>query len=113
MAQRVSVLLIDDLDGKEAAETVTFGLDGVTYEIDLSAENAAKLREEFAGWVGAARRSGGRRTTPARSGRGSSSGSGKASDASVIRAWAAENGHTVSDRGRIPAEVRAAYEAAN
>ena len=63
MAQRVKIILEDDLDGSTADETVTFGLDGVTYEIDLSAANAAKLRDDFASWVGHARRSGGRKST--------------------------------------------------
>ncbi|WP_454296230.1 histone-like nucleoid-structuring protein Lsr2 [Salana multivorans] len=108
MVQKVSYVLIDDIDGGEAAESVTFGLDGVTYEIDLSADNAAKLREALAGWIGAARRSGGRRSTAAAKPRGRSG-----SDAAAIRVWAAANGHTVSPRGRIPAEIRAAYEAAN
>src|SRR5438309_801803 len=58
MAQRVEVVLIDDLDGGDAAETVTFSLDGVTYEIDLSDENARKLRDDFASWTGHARRAG-------------------------------------------------------
>lgn len=108
MVQKVSYVLIDDIDGGEAAESVTFGLDGVTYEIDLSAENAAKLRDALAEWIGSARRSSGRRTAGTSKPRGRSS-----SDAATVRAWAAENGHTVSPRGRIPAEVRAAYEAAN
>jgi len=63
MAQRVQIVLEDDLDGGVAAETVTFGLDGVNYEIDLSDKNAGKLRDELATWIGHARRSGGRRTT--------------------------------------------------
>ncbi len=61
MAQQVQVVLVDDLDGGKAAETVSFALDGVTYEIDLSAKNAAKLRDAFGSWVGHARRAGGRR----------------------------------------------------
>ena len=56
MAQQVQVLLIDDIDGSEGAETVTFSLDGVSYEIDLSTKNAAKLRDAFATWVGNARK---------------------------------------------------------
>src|SRR5690625_6764497 len=61
MAQKVRVLLIDDVDGTDAEETVTFALDGVTYEIDLNAKNAGKLRDAFAPWVGSARRGGGRK----------------------------------------------------
>ena len=65
MAQRVQVLLVDDLDGGDANETVSFALDGVTYEIDLSESNAAKFRDDLASWIGHARRSGGRRATGA------------------------------------------------
>lgn len=109
MAQRVQILLEDDLDGGKADETVTFGLDGSTYEVDLSSSNAKKLREALAPYVGAGRKvtARGRR---AGGGRGRKGGASSASD---IRAWARENGYEVSDRGRVPAEVRAAYEAAN
>ena len=110
MVQRVSVVLVDDIDGGDADETVTFGLDGATYEIDLSDSNAAKLRDALAPWVGQARRAGGRKAAAAPRGRARAS---RGSDASTIRAWAADNGHTVSERGRIPAEVREAYEAAH
>ena len=108
MAQKVQVLLVDDIDGGPAEETVTFGLDGVSYEIDLTTENAAKLRDAIAPWVGHGRKVGGRssRTTPARS--RSSRG-----DAQAIRDWAKSHGHKVSERGRISAEVKAAYEAAH
>lgn len=109
MVQKVSVVLVDDLDGSEASETVTFGLDGATYEIDLSSSNAEKLRSDLSGWVGAARRAGGRRPSGASRGRGRA----RNSDAAAIRTWASDNGYTVSERGRIPAEIRAAYEAAH
>src|SRR3954469_11895547 len=110
MAQRVQIVLEDDLDGGVAAETVTFGLDGVSYEIDLSDKNAGKLRDEFATWIGHARRSGGRRAAGRRSGSGSSSTSSASSrrDLSAVRAWARSNGHQVSDRGRISAAVQEA-----
>lgn len=111
MAQRVQVLLVDDIDGGTADETVTFSLDGVSYEIDLTSAHAAELRDSLATWVGHARKVGGRsagaRGTRAR--RGSTGGA----DAGVIRDWAKANGHSVSERGRISAEVRAAYEAAH
>jgi len=110
MAQRVSVLLVDDVDGKPADETVTFGLDGVTYEIDLSSSNAAKLRDGLATWIGHARRSGGRRTT----GRGATRSAGSTRrNLSAIRDWARDNGFAVSDRGRISAEVQEAYDKAH
>jgi hypothetical protein len=112
MAQRVQVVLIDDFDGGEATQTVSFGLDGAAYEIDLSEGNAAQLRDAFAPWVGNARRVPGRSARPAgrRSG-GSSSSS--ATDSTTIRAWAKENGYKVSERGRISAEVQEAYAAAH
>ena len=106
MAQRVQVVLEDDLDGGKADETVTFGLDGSTYEIDLSKKNAAKLRDALAGYVGAGRRVSGRRGSAG----GRARGRGRsATDSADIRAWAKDNGYEVSERGRISAEVRAAY----
>lgn len=100
MAKKVVVQLVDDVDGSEAVETVTFGLDGVSYEIDLSEENAAALRSDLSKWVSAGTRTGGRRA--ARSG----SGSAPSGQSARIRAWAREQGIDVSDRGRIPAELR-------
>jgi hypothetical protein len=116
MAQRVNVNLVDDIDGSEAAETVTFGLDGVQYEIDLSSDNADKFRDVLAPYVGHARRSGGRRRSGGGGGRsnGSSSSSSRSgASAADIRAWARENGWDVPDRGRVSAEVREAYDAAH
>ena len=110
MAQRVQIVLEDDLDGGVAAETETFGLDGVSYEIDLSDKNAGKLRDGLATWIGHARRSGGRRSTGRRS--GSSSASSRR-DLSAVRAWARANGHQVSDRGRVSAAVQEAYDKAH
>ena len=110
MAQRVSVVLVDDIDGNEATETVSFGLDGVQYEIDLSEANADKLREALAPYIGHARRAGGRkRSSSGRSG-GSRSDGPSAAD---VRTWARENGWEVPDRGRVSAEVRQAYDAAH
>ena len=112
MAQRVNVVLVDDLDGSDAAETVSFGLDGVNYDIDLSTKNAGKLRDALAVYVGHARRADGRSGGGRRRGRGRSrSGNGPA--ASEIRAWARENGWDVPDRGRVASEVRKAYDAAH
>jgi Lsr2 len=115
MAQRVNVVLVDDIDGSEAAETVTFGLDGVQYEIDLSAENADKFRDVLAPYVGHARRSGGRRRSAggARSNGSAAASSRSGASAADIRAWARENGWDVPDRGRVSAEVREAYDAAH
>ncbi|GEA88122.1 histone-like nucleoid-structuring protein Lsr2 [Cellulomonas cellasea] len=117
MAQKVQVLLVDDIDGGTADETVSFSIDGVSYEIDLTSEHANELRESLATWVGHARKTGGRASSSAgRSGRSStrrSSGSSSSGDAGAIRDWAKANGHPVSERGRISADVKAAYEAAH
>ena len=110
MAQKIQVLLVDDLDGSKADESVTFALDGVTYEIDLTSEHAAQLREDFAKWIGAARKVSGRTASSRGRSRGRRS---SASSAEAIRQWARANGYTVSDRGRIPQSVREAYEAAH
>ena len=113
MAQRVQVILEDDLDGSEAAETVLFGLDGAEYEVDLSTDNAQGLRDALAPWVGVARRTGGRRkraTASASAGRSAQSSGKSTGD---IRAWAQENGYEVSSRGRVSSEIRDAYEKAH
>jgi hypothetical protein len=104
MAQKVITLLEDDLHGGEAEETVTFALDGTTYEIDLNKKNAADLRKAMAVYVGHARKVGGNRGT--RRSRGTS-------DAKTIREWAHGQGLDVPSRGRIPQEVRKQYEAAH
>lgn len=109
MAQRVQVVMTDDLDGGEADETVSFALDGSTYEIDLSTANAETLRRVVAPFVGAARRSG----RPAGRGRAGSAGPRSGSgDNAAIREWANANGHPVSGRGRISQQVREVYAAA-
>ena len=109
MAQRVQVILVDDIDGGQATETVTFSLDGVSYEIDLTSDNAAKLRDDLAVWIGHAERTGGRRST----GRPTGKSSGRKADLGSVRAWARENGHQVSDRGRISASIIEAYKDAH
>jgi hypothetical protein len=108
MAQRVHVVLEDDLDGTKAEETVRFGLEGDTYEIDLSSANAAALRDALAPYVASARRTSGRAASR-RSSRGRSGGPSPAE----VREWARAEGREVSDRGRVPADVRAAYDAAH
>ncbi|WP_255953205.1 histone-like nucleoid-structuring protein Lsr2 [Streptomyces odontomachi] len=107
MAQKVQVLLVDDLDGGEADETVTFALDGKTYEIDLTTSNADKLRGLLEPYLKGGRRTGGR----ASGGRGKArAAAGSSQDTAQIRAWAKENGYEVNDRGRVPANIRQAYE---
>ena len=119
MARRIVHQLVDDLDGSVLeigeGETVLFSLDGVAYEIDLTEGNAAALRDALAPYVAA-----GRSVGSSRGGAGSgSSGGGRKrrrsgqQDYSAIREWAKKNGHQVSERGRVPASVLEAYEAAN
>jgi len=104
MAQKVQVTLVDDIDGSTADTTVRFGLDGATYEIDLNSAHAAQLRDSLAPWVKA-----GRKTSSRTASRGASAGGG---DTAKVRNWAKAHGYEVSDRGRIPASVREAYNAA-
>ncbi|MCW1249224.1 Lsr2 family protein [Acaricomes phytoseiuli] len=111
MAQKVNIILVDDLDGGTAEETIAFGLDGTGYEIDLSVAHAEKLRNALKPYVEAARKNtarGGRGR-----GRGSRAGAANSNDISRIRQWARDNGYTVSDRGRIQADIVEAYHKAN
>jgi len=111
MAQRVNVVLVDDIDGNDASETVSFALDGVDYEIDLSDEHAAQLRDAVSLYIGHGRRTGGRRKNGAT--RRSPAADDSGASAADVRAWARENGYTVPERGRVSAEVREAYAAAH
>jgi hypothetical protein len=118
VAKKTTVSFIDDLDGSEASGTVEFALDGRSYEIDLSDENAARLRDALAPFVTAGRKAGGRSSgrgrgqskpaaepeKPARSNR---------AETAAIRQWAREHGHEISERGRIPKSVLEAYRAAS
>ena len=109
MARKVTITLVDDFDGSAAAdETVEFALDGATYEIDLSSKNAAKLRDDLAKWVEAARRTSGRRRS-----RGPRKAAADRGQSGAIREWARKNGYNVSSRGRIPSDVTEAYHAAS
>ena len=107
MARRTTVELIDDTDETRTAdETVEFGIDGVTYEIDLATINAEKLRKQIEEWAQHGRRVGGR----SRRGSGRrSSGKIDREQSAAIRDWADKNGYKVSTRGRIPAEVVDAF----
>ncbi|MGH3743659.1 MAG: histone-like nucleoid-structuring protein Lsr2 [Mycobacteriales bacterium] len=103
--QEVIVHLVDDVDGVQAAETVAFALDGVAYEIDLSAKNAKALRTDLSKWTAHARKA--RKSAGTRR-RGGSRPTG---EAAAIRAWAHESGVDVPARGRIPAAVAEQYHA--
>ena len=103
MANRIQVTLVDDLDGSEAAETIAFGLDGKSYEIDLNDRNAASLRDALAPFIRVAR--------PTKARRRGRAESAPDRDAKAIRAWAQAQGLTIAARGRIPSEVIEKYRA--
>ncbi len=107
MAQKVQTLYIDDIDGGEAAGTVRFGLDGVDYEIDLSAEHTDELHTALGTYIGHARKVGGTARRAPRGRRGAS-----AIDTTAVRNWAREQGIDIKDRGRVPADIIARYQAA-
>ncbi|MFF0435204.1 Lsr2 family protein [Streptomyces sp. NPDC004327] len=116
MAQRVVVTLFDDIDGGEAAETVAFGLDGKTYEIDLNPANAEKLRKALAPYLAAGRKitsKPGRGARPLRADRGDYTHTALAPDPAAVRAWAQSNKLDVPARGRIPKRIYEAFQAAS
>ncbi|MDP9777991.1 hypothetical protein J2S58_001614 [Nakamurella flavida] len=116
-----TVSLVDDLDGTDADESVSFGLDGTAYEIDLNDANAQRLREALGVYVEHARRVDGRRAAAprarARAARGGSAKPARTApdreQTAAIREWARSNGHEVSERGRLSAAVIEAYQAAH
>ena len=107
MSRNVSVVITDDLDGSEGADTVRFALDGVNFEIDLSDSNRNRLESDLAPYITAARRRS--RDSRRRAGRTASA----SVDRAAVRAWAREAGLNISERGRISAEVIRQYEAAH
>jgi hypothetical protein len=104
MVTRKSVIISDDLDGSANAETVTFGMDGGTYEVDLAPKNRAKLEKALAPYIEAERRVSARSRRPV-------SRRGSAQDNGAIRAWAKSKGLKVSERGRISSDIIGQYEA--
>src|SRR3954454_2603588 len=111
MAQKTLVLLEDDLEGGEAAETVTFALDGASYEIDLNEINAKRLRASLEEFAASARKVTGGTSRKAPAARRSSRVTHEI-DPHAVRAWAASNGIQVSARGRLSASVIEQYRAA-
>ena len=114
MAQRTITVLTDDVEGGDASatQTVTFGLDGVSYVIDLNDANAVRLREQLSQWTSSARAGSRARTrrSGASGGRGVSATPGQNA---TVREWARDNGHQVSARGRISVAVQEAYNQAH
>lgn len=106
--KKTHVVLVDDIDGTPAKDTVTFSFQGVTYEIDLSEEHISEMSADFEKWISSSRRIGGRAIRGSRV-----ASSTPLSRAGEIRAWATKNGIHVSDRGRIPADIVAKFEKAH
>jgi hypothetical protein len=107
MAQRTQVVFTDDVDGSEAIGTVRFGLGGTGYEVDLSQKNADKLAKVLAPYIAAARKAG---NGPARRAAGRTRPGGPLPR--EVRAWAKSQGLEVKDKGRVPAELIARFQAA-
>jgi hypothetical protein len=109
MAQKIQTLFIDDIDGGEAEGTVRFALDGAEYEIDLSTKHSDELHDSLKNFIAHARKVGGagRRGATARVGRKPS-----AIDTVAVRKWAKDNGYDIKERGRVPADLVAKYQAA-
>ncbi|QIZ37896.1 Lsr2 family protein [Saccharopolyspora sp. ASAGF58] len=110
MAEKVTVALVDDIDGTPAETTVEFSLDGVNYTIDLSQDNAAELRDALTPYVSHARRTGGRKRATIKPTKPAAPQVPDKERNLAIRIWAREQGFQVSDRGRIPAEIVEAYD---
>jgi hypothetical protein len=115
MAKQVITLLTDDLDGAEADRTVEFGLDGVNYTIDLSEKNVGKLRKALEPYLNAGTRVGRSGPNTRITGRRTATAPGRTNrdQNQAIREWATKNGHTVSERGRIPNGVVEAFQTAH
>jgi hypothetical protein len=107
MAQQIQTLFIDDIDGGPAEGTVRFGLDGTDYEIDLSTAHNEELHKVLAGYVTHARKAAGTARRGPRGLRGAD-----VLDTHKVREWAKEQGINIKERGRVPAEVIAKYQAA-
>jgi hypothetical protein len=112
VAQKITTLFIDDIDGGQAEGTVRFALDGTDYEIDLNSKHSEELRSALGKYVTHARKVGGAARRGGRVAGRASRGAGSALNTTEIRNWARENGFDIKDRGRVPADLVAKYQAA-
>jgi Lsr2 len=112
VAQKIQTLFIDDIDGGAAEGTVRFALDGTEYEIDLNAEHSEELRSAIGKYVTHARKVGGGARRAGRAAGRTSRGAGSSLNTTEIRNWAREQGFDIKDRGRVPADLVAKYQAA-
>jgi hypothetical protein len=112
VAQKITTLFIDDIDGGAAEGTVRFALDGTEYEIDLNAKHSDELRSALGKYVSHARKVGGSARRAGRAAGRGGRGAGSTLNTTEIRNWARENGYDIKDRGRVPADLVAKYQAA-
>lgn len=112
MAQKIQTLFIDDIDGGAAEGTVRFALDGTEYEIDLNAKHSEELRSAIGKYVTHARKVGGGARRAGRTAGRAGRGAGSSLNTTEIRNWAREQGYDIKDRGRVPADLVAKYQAA-
>jgi hypothetical protein len=112
VAQKIQTLFIDDIDGGAAEGTVRFALDGTDYEIDLNARHSEELRSALGRYVSHARKVGGGARRAGRTAGRASRGVSSALNTTEIRNWAREQGYDIKDRGRVPADLVAKYQAA-
>jgi Lsr2 len=112
VAQKIQTLFIDDIDGGAAEGTVRFALDGTEYEIDLNAKHSEELRSALGKYVSHARKVGGAARRAGRAAGRASRGASSALNTTEIRNWAREQGYDIKDRGRVPADLVAKYQAA-
>lgn len=122
MAKRVTTQLVDDIDGAvisdESGETIEFAVSGVEYSIDLKAKNANEFHKKLEYYIEHATRVGGRKRKPSTATAATVSATGAPAkrdpeQTRAIRQWAFDNGYEISERGRIPASVEEAYNAAH
>jgi hypothetical protein len=112
VAQKIQTLFIDDIDGGAAEGTVRFALDGTDYEIDLNAKHSEELRSALGRYVSHARKVGGSARRAGRAAGRASRGGSSSLNTTEIRNWAREQGFDIKDRGRVPADLVAKYQAA-
>jgi hypothetical protein len=112
VAQKIQTLFIDDIDGGAAEGTVRFALDGTEYEIDLNAKHSDELRSAIGKYVTHARKVGGSARRAGRAAGRAGRGAGSSLNTTEIRNWAREQGYDIKDRGRVPADLVAKYQAA-
>ena len=115
MVQRVITEFIDDIDGSPAERTFTFAVDGINYEIDLSADNIAEFASAIGGFIESARRVKGSKNSDTRRARSTRAEGGRRSreQTQAVREWARQHGHNISNRGRIPASIQQAFDQAH